>query len=378
MDIQTIHYFICQLAYSHKEENMKKIFSFCLVFALIVPAIFLLSACGGKKPPKTPDNTTETVKVYEGFVFDGTQMTGYVGDDTEIIIPSSYSIHNTESDVHTIEYNIKDIINYGDESSLDYEIWAEDISDFDRFMLVGGMYNVSVNGGEKQYIRVGEAEEYFTTVKDTYTDPNTTIAIELTDYVLTPEDAIDESNFTVIMRPIIEIAAGQLESFSMTYNSQTVNFTKENYVENMGILMGIVGAGPLTGDLTYDIGNYIEFVEGDDFKVESISSLSPDQALGGGLFATPKLTSITIPASITTIVDGVFAGVTTMSDVVIESAEIYNSLTDTTACGSLIANTTNIKVSKNIVDSADNTNEFLNISGGYTKSQVGDYYVYTK
>ena len=358
----------------------KKIFNFCLAFVLLIPAMFLLSACNDdKQPSKSPNGTTtEITNVYEDFVFDGNKFVGYVGEDAEIVIPSSYSIHNTNSDVYTMEYTIQDIINYGDTSSLDYEIWAEDLSNFDRYMLVGGMYNVSINGGEKTYVRVGEAEAYFTMVKETYTNLDTIISIELTDYTLTSEDKIDESNLTIISRPFLEMLSGKLESFTLEYNNKVVTFTQENYMQNMGVFEEIYDNGFLTGEIKYDIGNYLKFIPGDDFQVETISSLSPDQALGGGLFDTPALTSITIPASIQTIEDGVFANLTTLGNIVIESAEIYNALTNTSACGAVIAHATTVKVLKTIVDDIANINAYLNTTGGYTKTEEGEYYIYNK
>lgn len=316
--------------------------------------------------------------VYEGFVFDNNKLIGYLGNETEIVVPSSYSIRNTNTDIYTIEYNIRDIINYGDESSLDYEIWAEDLNEYDIFILVGGMYNVSINNGEKQYVRVGEAEEFFTQVKEKYTDPTTTISIELTDYTLSEEDEINESNLTIIFRPFMEMLAGNLESFSMTYDGEKVDFTKENYLQQYSVFTEIISAGSLKSDISYDIGNYIEYIEGDDYRVDTITSLSPDYAMGGGLFAIPQLTKITIPASITTIDEGVFKDISTLSSVIVESATIYNALTDLNACGNLIVKATEIRVLKTIVDDTANTNEFLNTTGGYTKTEDGNYYIYSK
>lgn len=316
--------------------------------------------------------------VYEGFVFDNNKLIGYLGNETEIVVPSSYSIRNTNTDIYTIEYNIRDIINYGDESSLDYEIWAEDLNEYDIFILVGGMYNVSINNGEKQYVKVGEAEEFFTQVKEKYTDPTTTISIELTDYTLSEEDEINESNLTIIFRPFMEMLAGNLESFSMTYDGEKVDFTKENYLQQYSVFTEIISAGSLKSDISYDIGNYIEYIEGDDYRVDTITSLSPDYAMGGGLFAIPQLTKITIPASITTIDEGVFKDISTLSSVIVESATIYNALTDLNACGNLIVKATEIRVLKTIVDDTANTNEFLNTTGGYTKTEDGNYYIYSK
>ena len=252
------------------------------------------------------------------------------------------------------------------------------MNEYDIFILVGGMYNVSINNGENQYVRVGETEEFFTQVKEKYTDPTTTISIELTDYTLSVEDEIDESNLTIILRPFIEMVAGNLESFSMTYDGETVNFTKENYLQQFAVFNEIMSAGSLKSNISYDVGNYIEYIEGDDYQVDTITSLSPDYAMGGGLFAIPQLTKITIPASITTIDEGVFEGISTLSSVIVESATIYNALTDLNACGNLITNATKIKVLKNIVDNTANINEFLNTNGGYTRTEDGNYYVFTK
>lgn len=317
-------------------------------------------------------------KIYSDFVFDGNSIVGYIGDSEEIVTPSSYSVYNTKSDVNIVDYKITDIINYGDESSLDYEIWAENISDYNRFLLVGGMYYVSVNGGEKQYVEVGQAEGYFTSIKETYTDQNTIISIEFGDYVLTSESQVEESNFTIIMRPLIEMVAGKLESFTLEYNNNVVNFTKENYLQNMNIFNEIMSAGSITSEIKYDIGNYLLFVEGDDFKVENIKSLSPDQALGGGLFNVPSFTNIVVTENIKTIDDGAFANVTSISNVVIESDEVYNSLVDVQSCGGLIQNATTIKVLKSIVDNLNNQNDFLNNDQNYTKTEEENFYVYSK
>ena len=358
---------------------IKKNIAFYLLIVLIIPAIFMLSACGDNKTPQNPsEDGTETAKVYSEFVFDENKFVGYIGTDTEIVIPSSYSVRNTNSDIYTINYNIQDIINYGDESSLDYEIWAENLSNFDRYILVGGMYNVSVNGGEKHYIRVGEAEDYFTLIKETYTDLQSIISVELTDYTLTSEDKIDESNFTIITRPFIEMLSGKLESFTMNYDNKVINFTKENYLQNYNVFSEIFSAGSLSGDIVYDIGNYVEFIEGNDFNVETISSIVPDQVLGGGLFNTPNLNTITISSAVKTISDGVFEGLDSLTTVIIESEDVYNALTDINSCGGLISNATNIKVLKSVVDNTNNVNAYLNSSDEYIKSEEENYYNYSK
>ena len=48
------------------------------------------------------------------------------------------------------------------------------------------------------------------------------------------------------------------------------------------------------------------------------------------------------------------------------------------ACSYLIENAGTIKVLKNIVDNPDNTNTYLNNESNFTKTEDGEYYVYTK
>ena len=65
----------------------KKILSFCLAFAVIVPAIFLLSACGGDNDPPKKDrtNTAEIVSVYQDYGASlYVEMTGFKHDEYEL------------------------------------------------------------------------------------------------------------------------------------------------------------------------------------------------------------------------------------------------------------------------------------------------------
>ena len=81
----------------------KKILSFCLAFALIVPAIFLLSACGGNDTPKKDrTNTAEIVSVYQdpsAGVY--VEVTGFEHTDWEFISNSGYN-------ACTLEFSIND------------------------------------------------------------------------------------------------------------------------------------------------------------------------------------------------------------------------------------------------------------------------------
>ena len=81
----------------------KKILSFCLAFALIVPAIFLLSACGGNDTPKKDrTNTAEIVDIYQDSsagVY--VEVTDFEHTDWEFISNSGYN-------ACTLEFSIND------------------------------------------------------------------------------------------------------------------------------------------------------------------------------------------------------------------------------------------------------------------------------
>ena len=82
----------------------KKILSFCLAFALIIPAIFLLSACGGDKNTikKERVNTAEIVDIYQDSsagVY--VEVTDFEHTDWEFISNSGYN-------ACTLEFSIND------------------------------------------------------------------------------------------------------------------------------------------------------------------------------------------------------------------------------------------------------------------------------
>ena len=83
----------------------KKILSFCLAFALIIPAIFLLSACGGDKGSTKQErtNTAKIVSVYQDYQASlYVEMTEFEHDEYELTGSSrnnltlEFSINNGE------------------------------------------------------------------------------------------------------------------------------------------------------------------------------------------------------------------------------------------------------------------------------------------
>ena len=96
-----------------------------------------------------------------------------------------------------------------------------------------------------------------------------------------------------------------------------------------------------------------------------------------------RLTSITIPERVTEISSDAFYGCSSLNEVTAESDDIYLALTSQSACGYLIyyvyATGETVRVLKSVVDSVDpdfTNNTHLN-SSRFTRSEEGDYYVYT-
>lgn len=90
----------------------KNIISFCMTFAFIVPAIFLLSACGGTPTQKLERiNTAEIVEIYQdcyGSVY--ADVTGFEHADYEFIGDSGRDAYSLEFSINNGDWFISNII----------------------------------------------------------------------------------------------------------------------------------------------------------------------------------------------------------------------------------------------------------------------------
>ena len=420
---------------------MKKFLSLCFAFALVVPAMFLLSACGsttyslitesqnatitlqtdkakkgdtiifdvvvdgptedyiyelekvyylveGSEQENVLTSETNTysftmpegnvniyadvnqVEIYKDFsIFKGS-ITSYYGNETNIVVPASYSLYDTGSNVRTIKLNSQQ------------ELLA--FSQGKNYLTyVSGQYYVTPTIGDEAlketYVTASQVETYFKNLIQAANSLNQNLSVEikLTSYDVKVDDVLTEAHFGAFMRAFIELSQGYLSSFTMKTNGTELTITQENFEEQMSAVEGIFSNGFTEDDfpISFTYGNYYLITEGDDFEITSIdiNSISDEAA-----FSDLAIESIVIPSTITAISNRTFENCKNLTAVTIESATIYNALIDLNACGDLIANATQIKVLKTIVDDTANTNEFLNTTGVYTKTEDGNYYIYSK
>ena len=322
------------------------------------------------------------IKVYNDFTFNNGILTSYIGFDKNVVVPESYSLYETNSNETTISLNSKEEV----------EQFIIDDQSNRFFLYSAGQYYVTatINGvkGEEEFVSAGEllnnASEgkvgYFENLLAQATE-SLEVQIRLTSYSVNIEDlGNSEATLMCVLRPIYELLSGRLSSFTMstadgrsvevhqeTFNEETMNAIGEIMVNLSNIEMY---------PITYSYGNYYLMTEGNDIQVTGIAA--PFEGMTESAFhGLSFIESIVIPSAITNIASGTFGNCSGLTSVTIESATIYNSLTDLNACGNLIANATTIKVLKTIVDDVENTNEFLNTSGGYTVTEEDSYYVYS-
>lgn len=432
---------------------MKKFLSLCFAFALVIPAMFLLSACGSTTYSLTTESqnatitlqtneakkgdsiifdvvvdestedylyklervyyvvegseqenvlTSETntysftmpegnvtiyaqvnqIEVYNDFMFNNGTLTAYMGFDKDVVVPESYSLHDTGSNEMIISLKNKEEV----------EQFINDDGSFNYFIYSAGQYYVTatINGveSEEKFVTASEllnneSEDkvgYFENLLAQATE-SLNVKIRLTSYAVNEEDmAGSEAAVGCIIRPLYELLSGKLSSFTMSTNDgRTIEVSQETFNEETMTSIGEI-FGSLNSEMfpiTYTYGNYYVMTEGSDFQVTGMAA--PLEGLSNSSFyGLDFVESIVIPSTITTIADRTFENCNSLTSITIESAAVYNSLTDENACGNLITNATAIKVLKTIVDDTANTNEFLNSTGGYTRTEENNYYIFSK
>lgn len=311
------------------------------------------------------------IEIYKDFsIFKGS-LTSYYGNENNIVIPASYSLYDTGSNVRTIKLNSQQ------------ELLA--FSQGKNYLTyVSGQYYVTPTIGnetlEETYVTASQVETYFENLIQTANSSNQNLSVEikLTSYDVNVGDVVNGSQVGAFMRPFIELSQGYLSSFTMKVTGrEEIVVTQENFEQQMSAVESIFSDGVTEDDLpiSYTYGNYYLITEGDDFNITNIdiNMISAEAA-----FSDLDIESIVIPSTITTIANRTFENCDSLISITIDSAAVYNSLTDENACGYLITNAETIKVLKTIVDDTANTNEFLNTTGGYTRTEENNYYIFSK
>lgn len=158
----------------------KKILSFCLAFAVIVPAIFLLSACGDDKntTKKERVNTAEIVDIYQDSgagVY--VEVTGFEHTDWEFISNSGYNACTLEFSINDGEWFTGSIVqDFYDENgkgvyqilNANYQFGDSEITSYSVLMT-----GQTVSPGEITVsVRIPESDKYYPSVgseKQSYT-----------------------------------------------------------------------------------------------------------------------------------------------------------------------------------------------------------------
>lgn len=322
------------------------------------------------------------IEVYNDFMFNNGTLTAYTGFDKDVVVPESYSLHDTGSNEMIISLKNKEEV----------EQFINDDGSFNYFIYSAGQYYVTatINGveSEEKFVTASEllnneSEDkvgYFENLLAQATE-SLNVKIRLTSYTVNEEDmAGSEATLGCIIRPLYELLSGKLSSFTMSTNDgRTIEVSQETFNEETMTSIGEIFSS-LNSEMfpiTYTYGNYYVMTEGSDFQVTGTSA--PLEGLTNSAFyGLDFVESIVIPSTLTTISNGTFENCNNLTTVTIESETIYNALTDLNTCGDLIANATQIKVLKTIVDDTANINEFLNTTGGYTRTEDGNYYIYSK
>ena len=146
----------------------KKILSFCLAFALIIPAIFLLSACGGNDTPKKDrTNTAEIVDIYQDSsagVY--VEVTDFEHTDWEFISNSGYNTCTLEFSINDGEWFTGSIVqDFYDENgkgvyqilNANYQLGDSEITSYSVLMT-----GQTVSPGEITVsVRIPESDKYY-------------------------------------------------------------------------------------------------------------------------------------------------------------------------------------------------------------------------
>ncbi len=106
----------------------------------------------------------------------------------------------------------------------------------------------------------------------------------------------------------------------------------------------------------------------------TITKINPRAFMGNQLIETITITNNAIQI----IGNDAFKDCINLKNIIVESDFVYNNLKIADYDNGLLDNAKTIQVLKTIVNNQENTNDYLNNTDNYTKSEMDEYYIFTK
>ena len=250
-------------------------------------------------PPEITDFTFARTSDSTGAV------TSYTGTETEVEIPSTFSIITEQLETSGYTEYFANIAEYNTYLENTYN---------NIILTMAGFYNVSINGAEPTLIK--DVLSFSSSI----TGQQFPMTIEFSNYTITYEDSQNYPTYLyAIIRPGYEVLGGKVESATIELGTGEIyNIDVTNATE---IITGLADRSYSGTDFPIKISypnTKNTYVEGDDYQVTSI---------GAGAFADQiNLTSITIPSGITSIGDLAFYGCDGLTSIIVQPENsVYHS-----------------------------------------------------
>ena len=326
------------------------------------------------------ENYEPVYEILEGFSFnDNGVLLSYTGNESNVVIPSSYSIIGVED--KSLEFASFDELNNWMSNNAPVFYSMINIT-----VIVDGTscgtYPDSVTMLTNNTVMTA-IENSTQSIKFNYRE---NISVVGQEYTVTGIGlvAFVDNNLQSITIPDSVTSIGN-SAFNHCNSLKSVEFGENSQLTSIGDY-----AFSYCSSLTsITIPKGITSIASSTFRsCSSLTSITiPDSvtSIGSSAFSDcSSLTSITIPDSVTTIGFSAFSHCSSLKDVTVERDDIYLALTSQSACGDLIysvnATGDTVKVLKSVVDNFDpdfTKNTYLNNRSRFTRSEEGDYYVYT-
>ncbi len=307
-------------------------------------------------------------QAYEGFSFANGALTGYTGSDTEIVIPTSYSLRSIGNELIYSFQDKDELLKYYNEV------------EWNRYRIDAGCYWITPHGQEERYVQISETseDEVLNLQDDAFP-----LQIRFASFTIPAEASTvnDDLLMYAFMVPLTDVIKGKLTTLTIETGETMIEVNQSNYAEKMNEIESVMGSGLASAlPMKITFGEYVEAIEGDDYTVSSVGVglVEMDVLLG---INNSNITSITIPnISSLTFMDGAFDGCQSLTTLIIESQSVFEQFENANSLGNIMNNTTltTIKVSASIIDGGASSTYLDSASFSRSDTAQDGYYVYTK